>query len=583
MATVEDDETTPTARWSETETRFGVDRLTLAVVGVVLVALLLRLVTLGERTAHWDEGRVGWWILEFVRTGSYEYDAIIHGPFYHHVNRVLFGLFGNTDAAMRLAPAVLGGLLPVSALGLRHRLRDSETLLVAAFLAVTPIALYYSRFMRGDPIVAFSMFAAFVLFVRVVDFGSKPAFFGGIALVAVAFTAKENAILYLVTWLGAAVLLLDHRLFVAADEGEDWTDVAGGHLRRVGGGLRRWWPFLVVGLAEFLFVVVWFYAPRAGDPTAVGLNNVAANPSILPEVLREATVGSWTEFYSSWVGGGHQDHAYLPYLGDFVRTLAYGAPVVCLLAVVGFVADRYAEDGPSDLVSFAAYWGFVSVLGYPIVTDIMAPWATLNAAVPLVIPAAVGGALLVRWGRGALADDDHLGVGIAAVLLVVLVAGIAGASVWGVYLAPQAEENGMVQYAQPGDNLQPALDRMEVAATANNGTDVLLYGDYFVDGDEEAERAPACAAWFDSLPLPWYFAAHNATVDCAETSADLPEKAAENPPIVITRQSENATVRRQFPEYWTATYELRTYNTETLILFHPDYVSESRQGVEPPS
>ncbi|MFB6143148.1 MAG: flippase activity-associated protein Agl23 [Halorientalis sp.] len=569
MATADGDE----SGWFETDVRWGLDRLTLAVVGVVVLALALRLFALGARTAHWDEGRMGWWILHFIRTGGYEYDAIIHGPFYHHVNRVVFGLLGPSDFSMRLVTALLGGLLPISALGLRHRLRDSEVAILAGFLAVNPIVLYYSRFMRGDPIVAFCMFGAFVLFVRVVDFGSKPALFGGVALVAVALSAKENALVYLVTWVGAAVLLLDHRLFVA---GGDWTAVAGRHIRRVAGRVRAWLAPLVAAVAEFAVIVVWFYAPRAAEPGEVGLNNVASDPSMLPAVLREATVGSWNEFYGQWVAGGSQEHAYLPYLGDFVETLAYGALVLCVLAVLGFLLDRYAEDGPTDLVSFAGYWGFVSVLGYPIITDIMAPWATIHAVVPLAIPAAVGFAFLLRWGKRAYAADDTVAAGIAVSVVLLLVATVAGAMLWTVYLAPQAQGNELVQYAQPGDDLGPALERIQAASAAErNGTDVLLYGDYFVDGDENATRSPDCVAWFDALPLPWYFAAYESDVACASTVAQLREQATANPPIVITRDSENVTVRRVFPDYWRATYNLRTYGTETTVLFRPDYADRA--------
>jgi hypothetical protein len=48
----------------------------------------------------------------------------------------------------------------------------------------------------------------------------------------------------------------------------------------------------------------------------------------------------------------------------------------------------------------------------------------------------------------------------------------------------------------------------------------------------------------------------------------------EQPPVIITRQSNKDAVRRQFPEYWSATYELRTYGTETTFFFHPDYARD---------
>lgn len=585
MATVEDDDPpsdTDSTHQSETDlrTRYGIDRLTLAVVGIVAFALLLRFFALGERTAHWDEARVGWWILDYMQTGDMYYRPIIHGPFYHHVNRLVFDLFGVSDANMRLVVAMLGALTPLAALGLRGRLRDVEVGALALFLAANPLLLYYSRFMRGDPLVAFFMLFAFVLFVRLIDTGRRRYLFAGVACVALAFTAKENVLIYLVTWVGATVLLLDHRLLRATQAEQSWPSMLWQYVTTTASKLWQWLPYLLFAIVEFVLVIVYFYAPR-GDLEGTDLEGTAtfgdalSDPTLFPKVMEEAVLGSWKRFYGLWVSGGHQDHAYLPYLGDLLETLGYGALALCLLAVLGFIVDRYADDGPRDVVSFSFYWGFVSILGYPIITDIKAPWAAMHAVVALAIPAAVGLAVIVRWGRSAFVRDDRLSVGIAAVLLLVVAGQIAGAGAWTVYMQPQSNDNKLVQYAQPAGNIQPSLDRMAVASDRNdNGSDVLLYGSFFVDGASEAEREPACAKWFNSLPLPWYFEMHNSTVSCASDEVDLSDYESNPPPVIVTRKSEKATVRQQFPEYWLATYEMRSYGTETVFFFHPDYAQE---------
>ena len=100
------------------------DRTLLSVVGLTVVALAVRLAWLGSRVAHWDEGRVAYWIADYAETGTLFYRPIIHGPLIHLVNAPLFDLLGATDFVMRLFPALLGGLLPLTALLFRHRLRD---------------------------------------------------------------------------------------------------------------------------------------------------------------------------------------------------------------------------------------------------------------------------------------------------------------------------------------------------------------------------------------------------------------------------------------------------------------------------
>jgi uncharacterized protein (TIGR03663 family) len=285
--------------------------------------------------------------------------------------------------------------------------------------------------------------------------------------------------------------------------------------------------------------------------------------------------------------------------------------------VIGFVVAGCAGGRPWELVGFRFYCGFVSVLGSPIVRGIQAPWATMHAVVPLAIPAAVGLVLILRWGRDAVAADDPVAMGAAAVVVIVAVSFVVGMGVYGVYLAPQAQEgeNALVQYAQPGDDVRPALDRMETAAATNDGTDVLFYGNFFVNGQTNATTdyvwngyprdselvpkaqrgitlAPACADWFNSLPLPWYLNRSGADVGCADDTSDLEAAAESEPPVVIVRAhdeddeenevDEEAQARERFPEYWSATYEMRTYGTETVFLIHPDYAGEMNASATPP-
>jgi predicted membrane-bound mannosyltransferase len=157
-------------------------------------------------------------------------------------------------------------------------------------------------------------------------------------------------------------------------------------------------------------------------------------------------------------------------------------------------------------VAFAGYWGAASVAGYPLATDIQAPWATVHAVVPLAIPAAVGLAAVYRRGRGALADDDRPSVA-AAVLVVLLVVGQVGVAATDlVYARPQAEDNDLVQYAQSSStDLRPVLRDVERLARTNDGVDVVYYGtDLRSPNESDHDQPPAGAGWFDRLPIAWY-------------------------------------------------------------------------------
>ncbi|MFB6157348.1 MAG: flippase activity-associated protein Agl23 [Haloferacaceae archaeon] len=559
-----------------------VDRTTLAVLAVVVLALAARLYRLGARIMHWDEGRVGYWILRYHETGQYGYRPIVHGPFLPVVNDYVFAVLPPTDFSARLVVALVGGSLPLVALLLRDRLRDSETVALALVLAVNPLLVYYSRFMRNDVLVGGFALTALALAVRALDRDAvRPAYLGAVAL-ALAFTAKENALIYVVCFLGAAGLLLDHRLVRRTTAGEPvravlfgWLRATGRRLRRSGGALHGFGPALVHALAlpaVFLAVVTFFYAPRPELWRALG------SPAALPGVVETATVGSWKAFYGTWIGGGHQSNPYVPFLYDYLETLAYGAPALLAFAAVGFVADGYGDEGGRrDLVAFATYWGAVSVLGYPIATDIRAPWAAVHAVVPLSIPAAVGLASLYRRADLPVAPDRERTAGpvVAALLVLAAATGVAGAN--GAYMNSASDSEGEVlQYAQPGNDLKATLSEVERAVrTTDDGPepDVLFVGTtkpggsgtlFYVQNESSAAQPPVGGPnWHSRLPLPWYLERYDAEVTSTAPDEPLPE---DPPPVVIAYAWDRDEVGEELDGYVAHEHRFRLWS-ERIVVF----------------
>jgi uncharacterized protein (TIGR03663 family) len=542
--------------------RFSEDRTLQAVLAVTVAAVLVRLVDLGARVAHWDEGRVAWWIVHYVETGTHEYRAIVHGPFLPIVNGPIFEAIGATDFSMRLVVAVVGGLAPAVALLFRERLRDAEVLALAALLAANPILLYYSRFMRNDVLVAVFLLAALGAFVRLVDSGRTGYLYAGVAFLALGLTAKENALIYIVCWIGALGLLLDHRLFRSGPRHAG--RIAGGHARRVIGAAWRYKLPLFLAFLEAFLILLFFYAPRSGSAGALALDNVVTSPGILPALLEETFLGSWDKLVGQW--GGAQENPYLEFLAHFLETMAAGAIAVSALAVFGFLLDRYDDGGPRDLVALGGYWGFVSVLGYPLGTDIKAPWIVVHAIVPLAIPAAVGLAYVCRETRDAYESHDRPAV-VGGVVILLLVSGAVLAPAWEANVVqPTDRDNQLVQYAQPAGDVKPTLKEMARLSESNQGTDVLFVGEKLVDGDTEARRHPPCIKWFDALPMPWYLEKDDVSVECAMNATSLETTPGERPPVVITRGSETSAVDAALGSgYRSETYEMRLWGTETTF------------------
>jgi uncharacterized protein (TIGR03663 family) len=579
-----------------------------SLLAMTVAGLALRFLNLGARVAHQDEGRVGYWIIRYLESGVWEYRAIVHGPFLFHVNKWVFEFLGPSDATSRLVVAVIGGLLPLTAWLFREHLRDSEVIALGFLLTLNPVLVYYSRFMRNDVPLAAFMLLAVGFGVRYYDTRRYRYVYGAVGAFALGMTTKENGLLYAACWLGAAALLLDHRLFVASqgdsDRGPFRTAVAYVHwllpvrLRRLPATVREAWNpdrttpddaastpgrfgwlsvnwtaavVAVTAVVEFFAIIVFFYAPRGGGylkaggggPPVRGEETTGAmglysslgdlgrgDPGQFLAVVEEATVGSWQEFTRVW--GGHE-HSYVAFLQHYVEVMLAGALVVSAFAVVGFLVDRYGDGGPRDLVALSSYWGFVSVLGYPIATDIQAGWATAHAIVPLAVPAAVGLAIVIRWGVRSFTLDDGVGVALAVVLLLCVVGWMGFAVTDQVFVNSQSPDNEIIQYAQPSTDTKPTLDRVREVGLARGGpgdVDVMFWGDNVAIANESGlAQPPAPGPYYGRRTWMWYMEMYQ--YDANRTgqhfvygdSDDARELNDTRPPVVVTfGQNEGAKV-----------------------------------------
>ena len=579
-----------------------------AVLAITALALAVRLVGLGARIFHWDEGRVGYWILRYHESGQFAYRPIVHGPFLFVVNDWVFSIpfLGASDFSARLIVAVVGGLLPLSAWLLRDHLRDAELVALAVVLAVNPLLVYYSRFMRNDVLVGAFAFVALALFVRALDRGDARLVYPAAAAMGLAFTTKENAVVYLLCYLGAGALLLDHRLFRAARSNRsvrrlvlrDWRTALAYRLQAWGGSVRRGvglaFAHTAGALVAFFAVVTFFYAPRPELWTAL------AAPSRLPGVVEAATVGSWESFYGLWVAGSHQNHDYLPFLYDYLETLLYGAPFVLLFALLGFVADGYGDDGYRDVVAFATYWGAVSIVGYPIATDIRAPWAAVHAVIPLAVPAAVGVAAAARRVRVTVReragdDPDTNGLltpaawtrsaALAALVLCAAAVGAVGANAAYANSASDEEAGEVIQWAQPENDLKDTLELVRGVARTNEGTDVLFVGThtpgnpsdvrfYVANESTLGQPRPGGPSWHTRLPLPWYLERYDAEVTSTAPDASLP---ADPPPVVVAAGWDEDRVARALPGYERHRHDFRLWSDEIVVFVDEAALERARE------
>jgi len=565
----------------------GRRRTAVLVAVVAAVALVVRFVALGDRVFHWDEARVGYWILQYQATGDWSYRAIVHGPFLFQVNELLFGVLGDSNAVARAPVALVGGLLPGVAWLFRSRLDDAEVVALAGLLALNPVLVYYSRFMRNDVLVAAFSLAALGFVVRAIDTGRRRNVVAAGALLALAFTAKENALVYVGMFAGATALLFDARLFTAREHGDSWRSAARDTVASVGRGLWDWRRSLAGAAVAFLLVFTVFYAPRPAFYQAL------SNPSKLPGTLAAGTLGATEELWGVWgvSGSASRDHSYVAFLADTVQTMGSTALVVSVVGVLGFLAERYAADDPRDFVLFAGYWAFASVVVYPVITDISGVWSVTHAVVPLAIPAAVGVGYVVHLGRRSLESDDKAGVALAALVVVALVAQVGVVTAETSFVMPQEEENDLVQFGQPGSDMSDTLATVESVTRAHDGDpDAVFFGDHFHVSKDIDPGDPASVAgtnWFHRLPLNWYLERGNATVASTRVRSAITECPANatssgpalcDAPVVVSKADHYADLAPSLTErgYVSRTYELTSTNTIIVV-----FVDANAAGYEP--
>ena len=177
----------------------------IAVIGLVGLALALRLWQLADRPMQYDEGQVAYFSWVLAETGDYHYQPVLHGPVIYYLNALLFLVAGASDFVARLGPVLAGTALVVLPFGMRRQLGKVGAFTAAGLLAISPSFVYYSRFDREDIVITALELALLVVVVRMFDRprGWHPAACG--ALLAACFATKESTFIT-VAILGAGLL-----------------------------------------------------------------------------------------------------------------------------------------------------------------------------------------------------------------------------------------------------------------------------------------------------------------------------------------------------------------------------------------
>ncbi|HET9713759.1 MAG TPA: flippase activity-associated protein Agl23, partial [Pyrinomonadaceae bacterium] len=178
------------------------------VIGIVLIATILRLYDLDLVPLHHDEGVNGNFLVRLVREGMYRYDPEnYHGPTLYYfsavipwITKLLFGStardnYGLTTFTIRLIPVLFGlGTIGLIFL-LRRKLGTVATLAAALMLAISPGAVYLSRYFIHESLFVFFTLGIVVACVWFYEERNPAYLIPAGASAALLFATKETAMI----------------------------------------------------------------------------------------------------------------------------------------------------------------------------------------------------------------------------------------------------------------------------------------------------------------------------------------------------------------------------------------------------
>jgi uncharacterized protein (TIGR03663 family) len=377
---------------------------------IIILAAVLRFYDLNLVPLHHDEGVNGNFLVRLVREGAYRYDPEnYHGPTLYYLTavipwivKILFGTkaaetYGLNTAVIRLVTGLFGLATVGLVFTLRRRLGTVATLSAGLLLAISPGAVYLSRYFIHETLFVFFTFGLVVAALRFYEERNQVYLLLASASAALLFATKETAMI------SAAVLAI---AFASTHVYLRLTGVTRGKKQMRGGRpVPRPSAF-----QQFI--------TDLGGPASVALWSGLA-------VLVFATL--YVLFYSSffknypqglydslktfevWTKTGKEAHVHPPY--TYLSWLGQQEAPVLFLGAVG---AAFAVLKPrTSFPLFTALWAFGLIAAYSLV-PYKTPWLVLNFVIPL--------ALISGHAMQSIYDMDRKQLRLPAIVLLLAVA-----------------------------------------------------------------------------------------------------------------------------------------------------------------
>lgn len=171
-------------------------------------SVVLHLYMLDARAFHSDESIHAKLAFDLLHQGTYRYDPTYHGPLLYYLTALSYAMFGDSDFTARLPIAACGILMLVLAMKLRRPFGGRAAWFTGLLFTISPLYLYYGRFLRMDILELFTASACFLCAYRAWLSGDRRHWLWAAFWAGLAFATKENAYITLFLAAATAVLLM---------------------------------------------------------------------------------------------------------------------------------------------------------------------------------------------------------------------------------------------------------------------------------------------------------------------------------------------------------------------------------------
>ena len=439
---------------------------------ILFVGAFLRLFKLTLVPLHHDEGVNGNFLVTLVRDGKYFYDPQnYHGPTLYYFSALIpwivrfFGgkapgeVYGLTTFNIRLVTAVFGVATIWLALTLRKRIGTIGALCAAGLIAISPGAIYLSRYFIHESLFVFFTLAIVVASLKYYETGRSLYLILASVSAALMVATKEtwimNGPVLLIALISTSAYFLLRESFERQGEQNSIAERWRATIDRLGGGI----PILTIALtafAVFIVVAVLFYS------------------SFFTNYPKGVSDGFKT--LNLWRQRTHEhEHPWYQY----IYWLLWEEGAVMVLGGFGALIALWRADNRMAL--FLALWSFGLLAAYSLV-GYKTPWISLNFIVPLALTSGY----TLEFVYQKLREFQQP---LFFILIPILIVGLCGYQLYQLNFVHYDDDQLPYVYAHTKRPMLTMVDQIDSIAQKNGtGTDTGI-----------AIVSP------DYWPLPWYF------------------------------------------------------------------------------